>query len=65
MNESDEITVPEAAKLIDVSDETIRQLVKRGDLIGRRKTPRKQSHIVIKRASVEAYLKRMEIHPES
>lgn len=65
MSDSEEITVLEAANMLNVSDETIRRLVHKGELIGRRKTASRQSHIMIRRASVEAYLKRLDIQPEN
>lgn len=64
MSDDDEITVLEAANMLGVSDETVRRMVHKGELVGRRKTPSPHSHIVIKRASVEAYLQRVQIYPE-
>lgn len=61
---NDEISAKEAAEMLNISDQTVRELIRRGELEARRKTSAKQSPYLIKRASVEAYLKRLENQPE-
>lgn len=63
MNE-EELTISATAEMLSVSTQTIRRLIKDGLLDARRKTFAKQSHYLIKRVSVEEYLKRLETQPE-
>lgn len=64
MTDKEELSVSEVAEKLSVSSQTVRELIRQGHLDARRKTPSPLSHFVVKRASVESYMKRMGIHAE-
>lgn len=61
---NDEISANEAAEMLNISDQTVRVLIRSGEIEARRKTSAKKSPYLIKRASVEAYIKRLANQPE-
>ena len=58
---TDPITSAQAAKLLHVSIATVARLAKRGDLIAEKKSPRRNSQLLISAASVEELRARRQV----
>lgn len=54
------VTVKEAARVLGLSEETVRRKYREGQIRGRPKTEAKGSPILIERASLDEYVKKLE-----